>query len=107
MTEIKNMIRYYDDKTLDTSCIGLRNCYRRFKLMYGDKVNFFIDSEVGIGTKIRIDIFEQVLIKAFFDGANKCVAWYGMGVAWARFVAWGRFVCHLAWGRLNSTERLL
>lgn len=58
MTEIKNMIRYYDDKTLDTSCIGLRNCYRRFKLMYGDKVNFFIDSEVGIGTKIRIDIFE-------------------------------------------------
>jgi len=58
MIEIKNMINCYDDKTPDTSCIGLRNCYRRFKLMYGDKVNFFIDSKAGKGTKVRIDIFE-------------------------------------------------
>jgi len=44
--------------------IGLNNCYKRFNLMYGDKVNFCISSKSNQGTSISIRINKDgVLIK--------------------------------------------
>lgn len=48
----KNLI---SDKNINNQ-IGLRNCYRRFKLIYGNTVNFSIKSNPNIGTNICISI---------------------------------------------------
>lgn len=42
--------------------IGLNNCYKRFKLMYGDDVNFYIYSEAYGGTSINITINKDAVI---------------------------------------------
>lgn len=55
LSEIKDMIDS-GEKSLETSHVGLRNCYRRFRLMYGDKVKFSFDSAVDKGTRVSIRI---------------------------------------------------
>lgn len=46
-----------------TSHIGLINCYKRFKLMYGNNVNFCISSEINVGTCITIKIMKDAVIE--------------------------------------------
>ncbi|MCK9445174.1 MAG: ATP-binding protein [Tissierellaceae bacterium] len=38
--------------------VGLHNSCRRFKLMFGDRLNYKIDSEYGIGTSITIEVLK-------------------------------------------------
>lgn len=47
---------FSEENTHTNNQIGLRNCYRRFRLMYGDNVDFFIISKPNNGTKISIKI---------------------------------------------------
>ena len=39
-----------------TSHVGMRNCYRRLKLMFEDRLSFTIDSSIDTGTKVSISI---------------------------------------------------
>lgn len=36
--------------------VGMRNCYRRLKLMFGDRLDFSIESALDFGTKVSIRI---------------------------------------------------
>lgn len=38
--------------------VGLYNCYKRFYLMFGEKMSFTIDSQEGYGTQIVITLFQ-------------------------------------------------
>lgn len=45
-----------DRNNNSNSHVGLRNCYNRFKLTYGNKATFHIYSEINKGTSIQIEI---------------------------------------------------
>ena len=52
---IKQMLK--EDTTMSASShIGLKNCYRRFKLMYGEKVSYTLNSTENLGTSLNIRI---------------------------------------------------
>ncbi len=53
--DIKNSL-ITNQNTQHNNHIGLYNCYRRFKLMYGEDVEFSIASKPGHGTSIFISI---------------------------------------------------
>ena len=55
LEEVKKILQI-DRDTCSTNHIGLKNCYRRFKLMYGENATFNIDSKPNEGTRIYITI---------------------------------------------------
>lgn len=62
--KINEIMETFDsnDESLQTSSVGLKNCYRRFYLMYGDNFKFSLDSEINKGTKITIKIFQDSIV---------------------------------------------
>ncbi|WP_313758587.1 PocR ligand-binding domain-containing protein [Tissierella sp.] len=55
LNEVKKILQSGKDTT-STNHIGLKNCYRRFKLMYGENSTFNIESRPNKGTRIYITI---------------------------------------------------
>lgn len=55
MSKIKKCI-YENYRDSGTKHVGIYNCYRRLKLMYGELVDFNIYSKINEGTKIKIRI---------------------------------------------------
>lgn len=56
MIEKINKDIYLDDLSDEKSSIGIRNAVGRLKLYYGDKASVRIESELGYGTTIHIEI---------------------------------------------------
>ncbi len=50
---VQNNFKYAD---ANNENVGLHNSCRRFKLMFGDRLNYRLDSELGIGTSIIIEV---------------------------------------------------
>lgn len=48
--------------TCTSNHVGLFNSYNRFKLMYGESVDFSISSKLNVGTCIRIEIAKDAIV---------------------------------------------
>ncbi|MDY3928712.1 MAG: histidine kinase [Clostridia bacterium] len=57
---IKNVEKSFEDDSFTTSKIGLRNVYKRLKLIYRDAVTMYIESERDKYTRIIIEIQNDI-----------------------------------------------